>query len=205
MSVQIPSAVVGPSHLEVSERVFGTPYNESLVHQIVVAYLAKGRSGTKAQKSRSDVRGGGAKPWRQKGTGRARAGTSRSPIWRTGGVTFAARNRDYTQKVNRKMYRGAMRCIFSELLRQDRLFFATDPYLPEPKTKVLLSKLGEIGVQEGGVFVTEQDNTNLFLAARNLTTLKVCGTRAINPVLLINSKKVVMTVDAIKRIEGLLI
>jgi large subunit ribosomal protein L4 len=203
MALQIPSASSGGKSIEVSEAVFGRDYNEPLIHQLVVAYLAAGRSGTKAQKTRSEVSGGGAKPWRQKGTGRARAGTTRSPLWRTGGVTFAAKNRNYEQKLNKKMYRAAMRSIFSELLRQGRLVVAEDIAPAEPKTKLLLEKLRGIGVEKG-LLITDALDGNLYLAARNLPHIDVCEAHALSPVALVNSEKVVITSEAAKKIEAVL-
>lgn len=204
MALQIPAVNGNGTSLEVSETVFGRDYNESLVHQLVVAYQAAGRSGTKAQKTRSEVSGGGAKPWRQKGTGRARAGTSRSPLWRAGGVTFAAKNRNYEQKLNKKMYRAAMCSIFSELLRQGRLV-VTESLVPnEPKTKILLEKLKAIGVEKG-VVITDVLDWNLYLAARNLPNLYVCEPHALSPVALVNSQKVVVTAEAIRKIEAALL
>jgi large subunit ribosomal protein L4 len=154
--------------IEVGDALFGARFNEPLVHQVVNAYLAGQRSGTKAQKRRSDVRGGGAKPWRQKGTGRARAGTIRSPVWVGGGRAFAARPRDYSQKVNRKMYRAAMRSVLSELLRQERLLLVESFSVDEPKTKAALAKLGELGFDKG-LIVVEAFDRNLWLATRNLS------------------------------------
>ncbi|HYE37110.1 50S ribosomal protein L4 [Methylocaldum sp.] len=200
MGLQIPSAIGGGSSLEVSETVFGRDYNDSLVHQLVVAYLAGARSGTKAQKTRSDVSGGGAKPWRQKGSGRARAGTTRSPLWRTGGVTFAARPRSYDQKLNKKMYRAAMRAILSELLRQGRLFVSDDVYPSAPKTKEFLKKLEVMGVNRGLV-VTDVIDENLYLAARNLRDVEVCTASSVNPVALVHSERVILTSRAAKQLE----
>lgn len=186
--------------VEVSETAFGREFNEALVHQVVTAYLAGARQGTRAQKSRSDVSGGGIKPWRQKGTGRARAGTIRSPIWRHGGVTFAARPQDYSQKVNRKMYRGAMASIFSELIRQDRLVIVEEISVEAPKTKQLVEKLKGLGV-ENVLIVSETDDINLYLAARNLRSVDVTDAAALNPVDLVNFDKVLITVDSLKRVE----
>lgn len=200
MGLQIPSAVDGGAPLDVSEAVFGRDYNESLVHQLIVAYFAGARSGTKAQKTRSEVSGGGAKPWRQKGSGRARAGTTRSPLWRTGGVTFAARPRSYAQKLNKKMYRAAMRSILSELLRQGRLVVSDDIYPSAPKTKEFLKKLESIGVSRGLV-ITEAIDENLFLAARNLRDILVCTATSVNPVALVHSERVVLTSQAAKQLE----
>ncbi len=203
MTLQIPSANNDGTSLAVSEGVFGREYNETLIHQLVVAYMAAGRSGTKAQKTRSDVSGGGAKPWRQKGTGRARAGTTRSPIWRTGGVTFAARTRDYEQKLNKKMYRAAMRSIFSELLRQGRLVVAEDIVPTEPKTKMLLGKLKALGFDKGLVITAGIDD-NLYLAARNIPNIEVCEASMLSPVALVRSEKVIVTAEAAKKIEAVL-
>ena len=200
MTIQIPSAKSGGQALAVSEEVFGRDFNESLVHQLVVSYQAAARSGTKAQKTRSDVSGGGAKPWKQKGSGRARAGTTRSPLWRTGGVTFAARPRNYEQKLNKKMYRAAMCSIFSELLRQGRLVIDNDLTIAEPKTKLLQSKLKSIGV-ESGLVITENLDVNLFLSARNLPHVYVCESKSLSPVELVHSEKVVLTPGAAKKIE----
>ncbi|TQV87901.1 50S ribosomal protein L4 [Aliikangiella coralliicola] len=186
--------------LQVSETTFGREFNEALVHQVVVAYMAGARSGSRAQKNRSDVSGGGAKPWRQKGTGRARAGTIRSPIWRTGGVTFAARPQDHSQKVNRKMYRGAMQCILSELIRQDRLLVVESFGVESPKTKILVNKLSDYGVADA-LIVTNDVEENLYLAARNLHKVDVRDVQACDPVSLIAFDKVIMTVDAVKKFE----
>lgn len=187
----------------VSEVAFGKEFNEPLVHQVVTAFMAGGRQGSKAQKTRSEVRGGGKKPWKQKGTGRARAGTIRSPLWRSGGVTFAAKPRDFEQKVNRKMYRGAMRCILSELVRQGRLVVVQDLVVAEPKTKLLLAKLKELQV-ESALIVAGEVSENLFLSARNLPRVEVCDVQAADPVSLIAHDKVIITVDALKKIEELL-
>ncbi len=202
MSLQIPAMKDGKEDtaVAVSDSVFGQDFNEPLVHQLVVSYLAAARSGTKAQKSRADVSGGGAKPWKQKGSGRARAGSTRSPLWRTGGVTFAATNRSYKQKLNKKMYRLAMRSIFSELLRQDRLVVADDVIPSKPKTKELVNKLKGYG--EGRVLIiTDAVNSDLFLAARNLSQVEVCVSNSLSPVALVHSDKVIVTTSAIKLIE----
>ena len=190
----------GSKSIEVSDRAFSASFNEPLVHQVLTAYLAKGRSGTKAQKSRSEVRGGGAKPWRQKGTGRARAGTSRSPIWTGGGRTFAAKKRDYSQKVNRKMYRAAMRSVFSELLRQERLIVVEDLKLDQPKTRDLVAKLKTLELDHVLMLVDEYDN-NLVLAARNLPWADVLDLREINPVSLIRYDKILASAAAVKALE----
>ena len=202
MSLQIPAIKDGKEDtaVAVSESVFGQDFNEPLVHQLVVSYLAAARSGNKAQKSRSDVSGGGAKPWKQKGSGRARAGTTRSPLWRTGGVTFAATNRSYKQKLNKKMYRVAMRSIFSELLRQDRLVVTDDVIPAAPKTKELTNKLKGYG-DNRVLIITDAVNSDLFLAARNLSQVEVCISNSLSPVALVNSDKVIVTTSAIKLIE----
>ncbi|WP_455206264.1 50S ribosomal protein L4 [Kaarinaea lacus] len=189
--------------IEVSEANFANEFNEALVHQVVTAYLAGARSGTRATKNRSAVSGGGAKPWRQKGTGRARAGTIRSPLWRTGGMTFAVQPQDHSQKVNKKMYRSAMRNILSELVRQDRLLVIDELTLEAPKTKQLAEKLKALGLANTLIVVGEVNN-NLYLASRNLRNVEVCEAKRLNPVALVNSDKVLMTVDAVKQVEGIL-
>lgn len=189
--------------VSVSDVAFAREYNEDLVHQVVTAYLAGARQGTRAQKTRSEVSGGGKKPWRQKGTGRARAGTIRSPIWRTGGVTFAARPQDHSQKVNRKMYRAAMRSIMSELARQDRLLVVESMDLEAPKTKLLVKQLGEYGL-DSVLIVTAELGENLYLAARNLHKVDVRDVDGVDPVSLIAYDKVMVTVDAVKKIEEML-
>ena len=179
---------------------FGREFNEALVHQVVVSYMAGARAGTRAQKTRSDVSGGGAKPWRQKGTGRARAGTIRSPIWRTGGVTFAARPQDHSQKVNRKMYRGAVRSILSELVRQERLIVVESFGIEAPKTKLLVAKLKELELKDV-LIVTEEVDENLFLSSRNLYKVDVRDVAGIDPVSLIAFDKVLITAAAVKQLE----
>lgn len=191
------------STVEVSDATFGKDFNEALVHQVVTAYMAAGRQGSKAQKTRSQVSGGGAKPWRQKGTGRARAGTTRSPIWRSGGVTFAATPRDYSQKVNRKMYRGAIQSILSELVRQERLVVVDDLNIAEPKTKLFLSKMKELGLNNA-LFVADEVTENLFLSARNVPHVDVLDVAGVDPVSLVAFDKVVMTVAALKKVEEVL-
>ena len=186
--------------ITVSDAVFAADYKESLVHQLVTAYMAAGRAGTKAQKNRSAVSGGGAKPWRQKGTGRARAGTIRSPIWRSGGVTFAAQPRDYSQKVNRKMYRSGIRSILSELARQDRLVVVEDITVDAPKTKQLLGKLADLGVSRT-LIVSETGDEKLYLSARNLPHVEVSDVAGLNPVNLVRYEHVVITVGAVRAIE----
>ena len=193
-------AASGAGTVEVNAAAFGVDYNEALVHQVVTAYMAGGRAGTKAQKTRSEVRGGGAKPWRQKGTGRARAGTIRSPIWRSGGVTFAAKPRDYTQKVNRKMYRAAMRSIVSELVRQERLVVVEAFDLAEPKTKLMAQKLQGLGVDDA-LIVVEGHDERIELASRNLHWVGVIEARNVSPLSLLAFKKVVVTVAALKQLE----
>ncbi len=189
--------------VSVSDVAFGKEYNEDLVHQVVTAYMAGARQGTRAQKNRAAVAGGGKKPWRQKGTGRARAGTIRSPIWRAGGVTFAAQPQDHSQKVNRKMYRAALRSIMSELARQERLVVVDSLDLEQPKTKLLVKQLGEYGVDNALIVATEVDE-NLYLAARNLHKVDVRDVDAVDPVSLIAYEKVLVTVDAVKKFEEML-
>lgn len=189
--------------VEVSDLTFGKEFNEALVHQVVTAYMAGGRQGTKAQKNRSAVSGGGAKPFRQKGTGRARAGTSRSPLWRAGGVTFAAQPRNYAQKVNKKMYRAAMRCILSELVRQERLVVVEDFQMDTPKTKQFVAKLNELKL-DNALLITENVEQNLYLAARNVPHVDVRDAAGIDPVSLIGFEKVLVTVPALKKIEEVL-
>jgi len=186
--------------LQVSDSVFGAGYKPELIHQVVTAYMAAGRAGTKAQKSRSDVRGGGSKPYRQKGTGRARAGTSRSPIWRGGGVTFAARSRDYSQKVNRKMYRGALRSILSELARQGRLLVLPEFSLSSPKTKELAERLKGLDVS-GALIVTEGVDDVLLLAARNLPRVDAMAVQQVDPVSLIAFDNLILTEAALRKLE----
>ncbi|WP_111413337.1 50S ribosomal protein L4 [Billgrantia lactosivorans] len=190
----------GAGTVEVADATFGKEFNEALVHQVVTAYLAGARQGTRAQKTRSDVRGGGKKPWRQKGTGRARAGTIRSPLWRSGGVTFAARPQDHSQKVNRKMYRAAMRSILSELVRQERLVAIDEFTVDAPKTKQLVAKLGELGLEKA-LIVTEEVDEKLYLAARNIPNVDVVDVAAADPVSLIAFDKVLVTVSALRKFE----
>lgn len=189
--------------LSVSDAAFAREYNEALVHQVVTAYLAGARQGTRAQKTRSEVRGGGKKPWRQKGTGRARAGTIRSPIWRSGGVTFAAKPQDHSQKVNRKMYRAAVRSILSELARQERLVVVESFDVEMPKTKLLVKQLGDFGL-DNVLIVSTEVGENLYLASRNLHGVDVRDVESVDPVSLIAYEKVVVTVDAIKKLEEML-
>ena len=192
--------VTGGKDIKVSEATFGREFSEALVHQVVTAYLAGARAGTKAQKNRSAASGGGAKPWRQKGTGRARSGTIRSPIWRGGGRTFAATPRDHSQKVNRKMYRGAMQAILSELVRQERLVVVDSLEIAEPKTQALVAKLAELGM-ERGLIVTSDIDENVYLASRNVPGLYMVDVAGLDPVSLVGADKVVMTVDAIEKIQ----
>jgi len=186
--------------VEVSDVAFGREYNEALVHQVVVSYLAGARQGSKAQKTRSEVRGGGKKPWRQKGTGRARAGTIRSPIWRSGGRTFAAKPQDHSQKVNRKMYRGALRCILSELVRQNRLVVADSFAVDSPKTKAFVAKLDELKL-DNVLIVSDAVDENLVLASRNVKYVDVSDVAAVDPVALVSHDKVLLTVGALKQFE----
>jgi large subunit ribosomal protein L4 len=188
-------------NLELGDDTFAADYNPALVHQVVTAYRNKARSGTKRNKNRSDVRGGGAKPWAQKGTGRARAGTSRGPIWVGGGRAFAARPRDYSQKVNKKMYRAAMRSILSELIRQERLVVVDKFKVSEPRTKEMVAKLDELNLGQNVLIFVDSYKTKLCLAARNLPHVDVLDLREINPVSLIRFEKVVATSDALKGIE----
>lgn len=192
--------VKGGQSVSVSDKAFGREYNEALIHQVVTAVLSGARQGTKGQKTRSDVRGGGIKPWKQKGTGRARAGTIRSPLWRGGGVTFAARNRDFSQKLNKKMYRGAMAVILSELLRQGRLTIVESFSVVAPKTKELLGKLSNMGLEDV-LIISDAADENLYLAARNLYHVGVCDAASVDPVSLVGFGNVLMTVDSVKTFE----
>lgn len=202
--MELALAGEGAGTVSVSDETFAREYNEPLVHQSVVSYLARARQGTVRRKSRADARGGGRKPFRQKGTGRARAGTIRSPIWRGGGAAFAARPRDHGVKINRKMHRGAMRCILSELVRRDRLVavdaFAVDSH----KTRDLAAKLAGMGLDGGALIVTEQVERELYLAARNLRRVDVLDAAALDPVSLVGFEKVLVTVPALRRIEEML-
>lgn len=202
LSIATPQGAKGT--VAVSEVAFGKEFNQDLVHQAVVAYLAGARQGTKAQKSRSAVSGGGKKPWRQKGTGRARAGTIRSPIWRSGGVTFAAQPRTHEQKLNKKMYRAALRCILSELARQERLVVVEEFDIEAPKTKGLVQKLAQYDLSDV-LIVTEEVSENLYLASRNLHKVDVRDVQGIDPVSLIRFDKVVVTVPALKKLEEVLV
>lgn len=189
--------------VEVSDVTFAREFNEDLIHQVVTSFLAGARQGTRAQKTRAEVSGGGKKPWRQKGTGRARAGTSSSPIWRTGGVSFAAKPQNHEQKVNRKMYRAALRSILSELARQDRLIVVEDFKLEQPKTKLLVKTLADYGLQNA-LLVSDEVTENLYLAARNLHKVDVRDVNGVDPVSLVASEKVVVTVPALKKFEEML-
>lgn len=200
MSVQIPASDKGGAPAPVDAAVFTKEYNEGLIHQVIVAYMAKARSGTKAQKTRSDVSGGGVKPWKQKGTGRARAGTSRSPIWRSGGVTFAARPRDYSQKVNRKMYRAAMCSILSELLRQGRITVNDSVVPAEPRTKSFMDRIGLVD-RSRTLIVTDSIEENLWLGARNVPNVALSTATALDPYTLVSADKVITTRAALKSLE----
>lgn len=193
-------AVAGGNAIEVSDTTFGREFSEALVHQVVTAHLAGGRAGTKAQKTRSEVRGGGKRPWRQKGTGRARAGTIRSPIWRGGGQTFAAKPQDHSQKVNKKMYRGALQAILSELVRQERLIVLDSFELNAPKTSELVKKLADLDFEKG-LIVTPEVDGNLFLASRNIPGVHALDISGLDPVSLVAADKVIMTVDSVKKVE----
>lgn len=186
---------------EVADRVFAKDYNQSLVHQVTTAYMATGRQGSKAQKNRAAVSGGGKKPWAQKGTGRARAGTSRGPIWRSGGVTFAAKPKSFAQKVNKKMYKGAISVIFSELVRTERLKVVKEFGITEAKTKNVTALLKALDVKDA-LLMTESLDENLYLSSRNLYHVGVCDTQSIDPVSLIGYKNVVITESALKKIEA---
>ncbi|MBE8189527.1 MAG: 50S ribosomal protein L4 [Candidatus Thioglobus sp.] len=186
---------------EVAGSLFARDFNQSLVHQVTTAYMAGGRQGSKAQKNRSTVSGGGKKPWAQKGTGRARAGTSRSPIWRSGGVTFAAQPKSYAQKVNKKMYKGAISVIFSELVRTKRLKIVDDFGIKTAKTKNITNLLQTLKIKDALLMSAELDE-NLYLSSRNLYNVGVCDTQSIDPVSLIGYENVVITKEALKKIEA---
>ena len=203
LSLAMPGKKTGKEKVSVSDESFTKEYNEPLVHQTVVTYMAGARQGSVKQKTRSEVRGGGRKPWRQKGTGRARAGTIRSPIWRSGGVTFAARPQDHSKKLNKKMYRGAMKCILSELIRQDRLLVVNDFSVDTHKTKALISKLNDFEL-DNVLIVSDQVEQNLYLAARNLHKVDVLDVAGLDPVSLIGFEKVLITVPALKKVEEML-
>lgn len=203
LALALPGKKSGKETVSVSDESFGREYNEPLVHQTVVTYMAGARQGSVKQKNRHEVNGGGRKPWRQKGTGRARAGTIRSPIWRGGGVTFAARPQDYSKKLNKKMYRGAMQCILSELIRQERLVAVNDFTVESHKTKDLVNKLKEFEL-DNVLIVSDQVEKNLYLAARNLHKVDVLDVSGVDPVSLIGFDKVLITVPALKKIEEML-
>ena len=204
MKVQLMNATGSASELQVSDAVFAAAYNEPLVHQVVVAYQATGRQGTRKQKTRSEVRGGGKKPWRQKGTGQARAGTIRSPLWRGGGKVFpSSPDENFAHKINRKMYRGALRSILSELLRQGRLVTVSEFNMDQPKTKALVEKLKKLDSADV-LIVTDTLNNNLALAARNLPDVDVRTVSQADPVTLVRHEKVIMTQSAVKKLEEML-
>ena len=203
LQVVMPGQKAAKETVSVSDDAFGRDFNESLVHQVVVTYLAGGRQGSVKQKTRSEVSGGGRKPFRQKGTGRARAGSTRSPLWRGGAKTFAAVPQDHSKKINKKMYRGAMQCIVSELIRQGRLVVVDDFKLENHKTKGLLSKLNEFQL-DNVLIVSDQVDKNLYLASRNLHGVDVLDADGVDPVSLIGFEKVLVTVPALKKLEGLL-
>ena len=203
LNIAKPGNLAGKETISISDDAFAREFNETLVHQTVTTYLAGARQGTVQQKTRSDVSGGGRKPWRQKGTGRARAGTIRSPLWRGGGATFAARPQDHSKKLNKKMYRGAMACIISELIRQGRLLVVDDFVVDSHKTKDLISKLNEFEL-DNVLIVAEDIAENLFLAARNLHKVDVLDAAGLDPVSLIGFEKVLMTVPALKKVEEML-
>jgi large subunit ribosomal protein L4 len=190
--------------IELADAVFDCEFNEALIHQVVTAFLAGGRAGTQCQKTRSEVRGGGIKPWSQKGSGRARAGTIRSPIWRKGGVTFAAKPRSYEQKINKKMYRGAVRSIMSELIRAERMLVVESFSMESPKTRDLLNQLAEMKIGNKALIITEALEENLYLAARNLPGIDVRDVPAVDPVALVGAEKVIITAAALKQFEELL-
>lgn len=203
LALTLPGKKSGDEKISLSDDTFGREYNEPLVHQTVVTYLAGARQGTVKQKTRSEVSGGGKKPWRQKGTGRARAGTIRGPIWRGGGVTFAARPQDHSKKLNKKMYRGAMQCILSELIRQDRLIVVNEFSLESHKTKDLINKLQGFSL-DNVLIVSEIVEENLYLAARNLHKVDVLDVSGVDPVSLIGFENVLITVSALKKVEEML-
>ena len=203
LNLSKPGSQAGAGTVSVSDETFGKEFNEALVHQVVVTYLAGARQGTVKQKTRSEVAGGGRKPWRQKGSGRARAGTTRGPIWRSGGVTFAARPQDHSKKLNRKMYRGAMRSILSELARQERLVVVEQFAVDSHKTKELSVKLKEFAL-DNVLIVSEEIAENLYLAARNLRDVDVLDVAGLDPVSLIGFEKVLITVPALKKVEEML-
>jgi large subunit ribosomal protein L4 len=200
MKLDVLSQDSAKQNIQISDEIFSNEFNSDLVHQVVTSFLSGARQGSHSQKNRSDVRGGGKKPYRQKGTGRARAGTIRSPIWRGGGVAFASSPRDYSKKVNKKMYRAAIKSILSELLRQERLVAITTPKLTEPKTKLMANYLKDLQLEKALIIVDELD-TNLYLSARNIPHLEVATVKEINPVMLLRSERVAVTPEAFKLIE----
>ena len=200
MKLDVLSQDSAKQNIQISDEIFSNEFNSDLVHQVVTSFLSGARQGSHSQKNRSDVRGGGKKPYRQKGTGRARAGTIRSPIWRGGGVAFASSSRDYSKKVNKKMYRAAIKSILSELLRQERLVAITTPKLTEPKTKLMANYLKDLQLEKALIIVDELD-TNLYLSARNIPHLEVATVKEINPVMLLRSERVAITPEAFKLIE----
>ncbi len=200
MKLNVLSQDSAKQNIQISDEIFSNEFNSDLVHQVVTSFLSGARQGSHSQKTRSDVRGGGKKPYRQKGTGRARAGTIRSPIWRGGGVAFASSPRDYSKKVNKKMYRAAIKSILSELLRQERLVAITTPKLTEPKTKLMANYLKDLQLEKALIIVDELD-TNLYLSARNIPHLEVVTVKEINPVMLLRSERVAVTPEAFKLIE----
>jgi large subunit ribosomal protein L4 len=203
LNIAKPGNTGAAGTVQVSDITFARDYNEDLVHQVVTAYLAAARQGTRAQKTRAEVRGGGKKPWRQKGTGRARAGTIRSPLWRGGGVIFAAKPQDHSQKVNKKMYRAAIQVILSELARTERLVIVENFALEQPKTKTLVKALGDYGL-ENVLIVSDEVTENLYLASRNLHKVDVRDVQGVDPVSLISFDKVLVTVSALKKFEEIL-
>ena len=200
MKIDLLTSSAKKSDITISEATFGKDFNESLVHQAVVSFMASSRQGSSKQKNRSEVRGGGKKPYRQKGTGRARAGTIRSPLWRGGGVTFASRPRDFSKKINKKMYRAAIKSIFSELVRQNRLVAIEKPVLEKPKTKEIANFLNEFSLSKVLIIIDELD-INLYLSARNIPNVDVITVREINPINLLKPQKVAVTSEALKQIE----
>jgi large subunit ribosomal protein L4 len=201
MKLKLVSKGAQAEDIQVSDATFAREYNESLVHQVVVAYMAAGRAGTKAQKTKAEVRGGGIKPWRQKGTGQARAGSIRSPIWVGGGRAFAAKPRDFSQKVNRKMYRGAMQAMLSELARQERLLVVNGIELEAPKTKLLVQKLNELKLGSNVLILIEAHDEKLELASRNLPYIDVLPVSAIDPLSLARHDRVLATAGAVRMLE----
>ena len=201
MKLKLVSKGAQAQDVQVADETFAREFNESLVHQVVVAYMAAGRAGTKAQKTKAEVRGGGIKPWRQKGTGQARAGSIRSPIWVGGGRAFAAKPRDFSQKVNRKMYRGAVRSILSELARQERLTVVDGLQLEAPKTKMLVGRLKELGVGDDVLLLVEAHDEKLELAARNLPYVNVLPAAAVDPLSLVRHDRVLATLGAVRMLE----